>query len=132
MRTKLLLVVLISLMCLFGCSIADNAQKNKVIAHDMNQPRPPVVTPGRTDSDPPSHAIVLFGGTDLSEWVNDDGEPTEWVLKKGYVQSNQSGSLVTKRDFGSCHLHIEWATPSKVEGRGQDRGNSGVYFMSTY
>ena len=66
MRTKLLLPVLISLMCLFGCSAVDNAQKNKVIAHDMSQPRPPVITPGRTASDPPSNAIVLFDGTDLS------------------------------------------------------------------
>ena len=132
MRTKLLLVVLISLICLFGCSIADNAQKNKVIAHDMNQPRPPVVTPGKTAWAPPSHAIVLFGGTDLSEWVNDDGEPTKWILKKGYVQSNQTGNLITKRDFGSCHLHIEWATPAEAKGRSQGRGNSGVYFMATY
>ncbi|MHC5060168.1 MAG: 3-keto-disaccharide hydrolase [Planctomycetota bacterium] len=98
----------------------------------MSQPRPPVVTPGKTDSDPPSHAVVLFDGTDLSEWVNEDGEPTEWVLKNGYVQSNRSGSLITKRKFGSCHLHMEWATPSKVEGTGQERGNSGVYFMSNY
>jgi hypothetical protein len=98
----------------------------------MNAPRPPVVTPGETPSDPPSHAIVLFDGTDLSEWVNEDGEPTEWVLKNGFVQCNQTGSLVTKREFGCCHLHIEWATPEKVEGRGQGRGNSGIYFMSNY
>jgi hypothetical protein len=132
MRTKLLLPVLISLMCLFGCSIVDNAQKNKVIAHDMNQPRPPVVTPGKTASDPPSHAIVLFDGTDLSEWVNDDGELTEWVLKRGYFRSNQTGDIVTKKKFGSCHLHVEWATPSKVEGKGQGRGNSGVFLMANY
>ena len=132
MRTKLLLVVLISLMCLFGCSTADNARKNKVIAHDMNQPRPPVVTPGRTPSDPPSHAIVLFGGTDLSEWVSRKGGPAKWIVKDGYIQVNETGIIRTKREFGSCHLHAEWSTPAEVEGRGQDRGNSGVYFMSTY
>jgi len=53
MRTKLLLPVLISLMCLFGCSTVEKAPKNRTIAHDMNQPRPPVVTPGKTDSGPP-------------------------------------------------------------------------------
>ncbi|MHC4266164.1 MAG: 3-keto-disaccharide hydrolase [Planctomycetota bacterium] len=132
MRTKLLILVLVSIMCLAGCSTADSDEEPIGTAHNMNAPRPPVVTPGKTPSDPPSHAIVLFDGTDLSEWVNEDGEPTEWVLKNGFVQCNQTGSLVTKREFGSCHLHIEWATPAEVEGRGQGRGNSGIYFMSNY
>src|SRR5204862_3011448 len=34
----------------------------------------------------------------------------------------------TKDSFGDCQLHIEWATPSKVEGSSQGRGNSGVFF----
>jgi hypothetical protein len=29
-------------------------------------------------------------------------------------------------------LHIEWRTPSKVEGKGQKRGNSGVFLLQRY
>jgi len=40
--------------------------------------------------------------------------------------------LRTKRTFGDCQLHIEWRTPAKVEGEGQDRGNSGVFLQGRY
>ena len=33
------------------------------------QPVPPVVTPGPTDADRPSDAIVLFDGKNLDQWV---------------------------------------------------------------
>src|SRR4051794_12044316 len=36
--------------------------------HDPNRPHPPVVTPGAKLGDPPSDAIVLFDGKDLSKW----------------------------------------------------------------
>ena len=29
-------------------------------------------------------------------------------------------------------MHVEWATPEKVEGHGQERGNSGVFMMGLY
>ena len=29
-------------------------------------------------------------------------------------------------------MHVEWATPAEVAGKGQGRGNSGVYFMGRY
>src|SRR5215813_15314065 len=36
--------------------------------HDPARPHPPVVTPGATPGAPPSDAIVLFDGKDLSKW----------------------------------------------------------------
>ena len=102
------------------------------ITHSMDRPRPKVVTPGKRACDAPSHSIVLFDGKDLSEWVSEDGESARWIVKDGYVEVNQTGIIRTKRKFGNCHLHVEWATPAEVEGSGQGRGNSGVYFMSRY
>jgi hypothetical protein len=38
----------------------------------------------------------------------------------------------SKEAFGDIQLHIEWASPAKIEGESQDRGNSGVILMSRY
>jgi hypothetical protein len=95
---------------------------------------PPVVTPGKTDREPPSDAIVLFDGTDLSQWksARDGGEP-KWRVQDGYVEVvPKTGSIVTTQAFGDCQLHIEWASPAVVEGEGQGRGNSGVFLMGRY
>ena len=88
---------------------------------------PSVVTPGADSTQPPSDAIILFDGKDLSKW--DNGE--NWAVKDGVAESGK-GMIFTKQGFGDCQLHIEWASPSKVEGDGQGRGNSGVYLMSKY
>jgi hypothetical protein len=93
---------------------------------------PPVVTP-RNGTEPPSDAIVLFDGKDLSKWRSVDGEaPAKWEVKDGYVQVNGTGSIRTKEEFADVQLHVEWATPSEVKGEGQGRGNSGVYLQGRY
>ena len=40
---------------------------------DENAPLPPLVTPARTVGDPPSDAVILFDGRDLSQWRLRDG-----------------------------------------------------------
>ncbi len=89
-------------------------------------PEPKVIDPGDA-AKAPSDAIVLFDGKDLSQWKGGD----QWIVKDGYAISNKT-SIETKRGFGSCQLHVEWAAPEKVEGAGQGRGNSGVYLMNNY
>lgn len=102
---------------------------NKWRVHDDTRPRPKVITPGH-DSSAPSDAIILLDGGDLSEWVNGKGEPAQWTLRNGYMEvAAGKGAIQTKRAFGDCQLHIEWATPHKVEGNSQGRGNSGVFFF---
>jgi hypothetical protein len=72
---------------------------------------------------------VLFDGNDLSRWQAADGSPTKWIVKADVMQPvKDAGYIWTKQSFGDCQLHIEWATPDKVEGEGQGRGNSGVFF----
>ena len=92
---------------------------------------PPVITPGRTPSDPPSDAIVLFDGKDLSAWRSASGSgEARWQVRDGYMEVvAKTGDIATKQEFGDCQLHIEWATPTEVKGEGQERGNSGVLLM---
>ncbi|MCU0783853.1 MAG: DUF1080 domain-containing protein [Verrucomicrobia bacterium] len=103
--------------------------------HDMNRPVPRVVTPGATFSHgapAPSDAVVLFNGTDLSKWKSDKGE-AGWKVENGYMEVvKKSGSISTKDEFGDFQLHLEFATPAKVEGNSQGRGNSGVFIFGKY
>lgn len=91
---------------------------------------PPVVTPG-TAGLPPSDAVVLFDGKDLSAWKSDDGGEPRWKVADGFMTVGAKG-LMTRQDFGAIQLHLEWASPSEVKGDGQGRGNSGVYFQGRY
>jgi hypothetical protein len=86
-------------------------------------PEPKVVDPGP----PPSDAIVLFDGKDLSAWNGGD----KWKIEDGAAIAH-GGGISTKQAFGSCQLHVEWASPAEVKGAGQGRGNSGVYLMGHY
>jgi len=105
--------------------------------HDHNRPQPKLVTPGSFSTQeqpgkPPSDAVILFDGTDLSKWEADSGEgvPTKWVVKNGAMECVPgSGYIRTKDKIGDCQLHVEWAAPTKVQGESQGRGNSGVFLM---
>jgi Domain of Unknown Function (DUF1080) len=96
------------------------------------KPVPAIITPGRTNADPPSDAVVLFDGKNLSEWVSvRDGSPAKWVVADGMLTVNKSaGDILTKRTFTNYQLHIEWRVPENVTGSDQARGNSGVYLAS--
>ena len=110
------------------------------MVHDVNRPVAPIVTPGEASwgdkvGTAPSDAIVLFDGNDLSKWesVKKPGEPAPWKMCEGYFETvKDSGYIRTKKKFGSCQLHIEFATPEKVIGSSQGRGNSGVFLMEMY
>ena len=41
------------------------------------------------------------------------------------------GSIQTKQKFMDYQLHIEWKEPTDIAGKGQARGNSGVFLAST-
>ena len=106
-------------------------QKWKV--HDINRPRPPLVSPG-TGGSPPSDAVVLFSGSDLSQWTNGRGGPAAWKVTGGYMEvaTRDQGALESKEKFGDAQYHIEWMSCPVVEGSSQWRGNSGVLIMGRY
>lgn len=103
--------------------------------HDPSRPVPPVVTPGEAFSHmapAPSDAVVLFDGKDLSKWQGDKGEP-QWKVENGYMETMpKTGAIRTKEEFGDFQLHLEFATPSQVSGKGQGRGNNGVNIYGRY
>ena len=135
------LFVSLGIVCQIQAAQADGYTDTPLIpygkwrVHDAARPRPAMVSPG-VDGSPPSDAVVLFDGTDLSHWHHvKDGESTAptWKLGDGYFETvPRSGQLVSKEKFGDCQVHVEWATPSEVKGDGQGRGNSGVFLMGTY
>ena len=105
--------------------------------HDPARPHPPVVTPGAAPGAPPSDAIVLFDGKDLSKWAHrtQAGELTEpkWAVRDGYAEVvGRTGSIQTRDSFGDVQLHVEWSAPTPATGNSQGRGNSGILLMGMY
>ena len=96
------------------------------------EPVPEIVTPG-IGTAPPSDAIVLFDGADLSKWTGSKGEPAKWKVANGAMTAvKKAGAIFTKQKFGDCQLHVEFRCPAEVKGEGQGRGNSGVFLQSRY
>jgi len=106
--------------------------------HDLKRPAPSVITPGTSSTPempgkPPSDAVVLFDGTNLNQWLSEDGTPSRWKVEHGYFEVvPKTGSIHTKSAFGDCQLHVEFAEPLPAVGESQERGNSGVFLMNTY
>lgn len=118
-------------------------------------PVPTQVNPNRADL-PPSDAIVLFDGSDLSAWckpqyvyeganMNQIGAAIEhlddkraridadWnVVDGAMVVKPGTGAIETKQAFGDVQLHIEWLSPVDPGKEGQGYSNSGVFLMGMY
>ena len=80
----------------------------------------------------PENAIVLFGGMGFDHWTKQN--PKEWEAPAGPVgwklvdDSMEAvpgaGSIITKRMFGDCRIHLEFCILGPV--------NSGVYVQTRY
>jgi len=99
--------------------------------HDPDRPAPRKIDPGEPNARqiprrPPSDAIVLFDGTDVSKW-----RPSKWIVRDGYIEATE-GSLTTRQEFGSFQLHLEWQAPERPEDDVMNRGNNGVMLMGVF
>ncbi len=105
--------------------------------HDGTRPQPKIVTPGEPATQEragtaPGDAVVLFDGTDLSKWRDKNGGPAKWKVENG-IATVGGGDIFTRDEFGpDMQLHVEYAAPVPAEGRGQKRGNSGIFFFGRY
>jgi hypothetical protein len=106
--------------------------------HDGDRPRPPVITPGTSSTQdepgrPPSDAVVLFDGKDLSHWRGRNDRAASWKVEDGaLVIVPGTGAISSRDEFGDCQVHLEFAAPVPPRGRDQGRGNSGVLFFGRY
>ncbi|MFL5789821.1 MAG: DUF1080 domain-containing protein [Flavisolibacter sp.] len=108
-------------------------EKAKPEDTEVWSPIPRMVTPGKIIGEPPSDAIVLFNGKDLSQWVssNDTAQSANWTVSDGVITVNKtSGNIQTKQSFTDYQLHLEWKVPTNITGTGQGRGNSGLFLAS--
>lgn len=99
--------------------------------HDPDRPAPKRIKPGTSDAAtlptvPPSDAVVLFDGKDLSKW-----EKSDWKVENGCIVA-MNGSLTSKESFGDCQIHLEWNPPSPEGYPWYNRGNNGVMLMGLY
>ena len=134
--TKISVCLLVAALGLaISCYAQKAAQAWKV--HDRERPCPPVVAPPQQFGQPPSDAIILFDGKDTSQWEIDrqEGGDIKWKVENGYMEiAKKAGGIRTKKSFGNCQLHIEWAVPADVDPKitDQSRSNSGVFLMGRY
>lgn len=98
--------------------------------HDPDRPAPKRVEPAYKGNEsvclPPSDAIVLFNGSDLSQW-----EASDWKVVDGCIEAG-NGNFSTRESFGDFQLHLEWKAPHPWTGPWYNRGNNGVFIMGLY
>lgn len=74
---------------------------------------------------PPSRAQILFDGSNCDAWVDAHFDDLGRKLLAAGTKTKQA-------DFQNFKLHAEFLLPFKPLGRGQDRGNSGIYLQDRY
>lgn len=98
-----------------------------VLAQDIRDVQPGV------HGQPPSDALVLFDGADLSQWRNSQGGPVGCnVEDREMVCRTGQGHAYTREMFRDAQIHIEFAPPNMPEHKGQLKGNSGVYLQGRH
>ncbi|MBZ5585443.1 MAG: DUF1080 domain-containing protein [Acidobacteriia bacterium] len=109
------------------------------IEAEMRSPQPRVVTPGEEPRLPPSDAVILFDGKDMSQWTVRDGSPAGCKVQNGEMLcASGVGNIFSKPTFRSAQIHVEYAPPDMPARRQngqidpQVKGNSGVYLQGRY
>jgi hypothetical protein len=79
--------------------------------------------------------VVLFDGKSVDAWTKKDGKTAvTWKLTNGAMEGFKGhGDIISKQKFdGHFKLHVEFRIPYEPTGKGQGRGNSGVYVQGRY
>ena len=114
--------------------LALTAKAQKPEDTEVYKPVPPKVNTGAHFADAPSDALILFDGKNLDQWVSvkDNSKPAQWTIADGaFTVKKGTGNIQTKKSFLNYQLHLEWKIPANITGKGQGRGNSGLFLAST-
>jgi len=135
------LIVILVLFTGIAYSFAQNPQQSqwRPESTEWYYPEPPKIQPG-VGTKPPSDAVILFDGFDLSKWESskpvergNSPEAAPWKVVNGEMHVVPgTGGIQTKEYFGDCQLHIEFKSPAPEKHNGQNRGNSGIFLQNTY
>ncbi len=121
----------ITFLCAIFIAFNAYCQITKPEVTEVWQPEPRVVQAAKNE--PPSDAVILFDGKNLDTWESIKEGPAQWTIEDDhFTVIKGTGDIQTKEHFGSVQLHLEWRTPTIIEGEGQGRGNSGVFFQNRY
>ncbi|OLY93178.1 protein of unknown function [Cnuella takakiae] len=101
---------------------------------DTEQWKPvPKTVVTKSSGQAPADAIVLFDGDNLNQWlsVKDSTQPAQWTVNGDvFTVKKGTGNIRTKQAFGDYQLHLEFRIPKNITGKGQGRGNSGLFLAS--
>lgn len=136
--------ILLIFLLISGRSVAQYPvpEPEKIMVPDMSEPwnpQPKEVIPGKYPCDKPtpapSDALVLFDGTDLSQWESVNGGEVKWPVTGDILTVDRKmGNIRTRKLFRDFQLHIEWRIPVDVQDgtHSQHRGNSGIFLQGKY
>lgn len=74
-------------------------------------PQPRVVGPGGP-AKPPSDAVLLFNGKDMSGWRTLTGGPAKCTVAEGVMSCRTgAGDIISSQTFEDAQIHLEFAVP---------------------
>ena len=92
--------------------------------HGIIWPEPPVVTPGEGGA-----AAVRRRSCCSTARTSTPGRAPRAGRWTTTAASPSRAAIQTKKSFGDCQLHLEFASPKPAKGKGQGRGNNGIGLM---
>ncbi len=81
----------------------------------------------RENGQPPSDAVILFDGSNTSQFTQLDGSPADWRVEDGALITGEQ-DIVSRYRFSDAQLHVEFNLPADDP----KHGNSGLYFHHLY
>ena len=90
--------------------------------------KPDIITPGVTNSAPPSDAVVLFDGKDLSHWKGAE----KWKIDGDAIGRGAKARSLAKMSLAIARCISSGQHPHQPPVAAKVAGNSGLFLMGKY